>query len=86
MISTHPYRGTINGVSSNRRDSKNTKYIDEEDRLVELANQYGAEYRVGEITYGGDDDDAYRKLSSDLSRAAAKGVKSSIWPREGLPF
>ena len=86
VISTHPYRGTINGVSSNRRDSKNTKYIDEEDRLVELANQYGAEYRVGEITYGGDDDDAYRKLNLDLRRAAAKGIKSNIWPREGLPF
>lgn len=86
VISTHPYRDTINGVSSNRRDSKNTKYIDEEDRLVELANQYGAEYRVGEITYGGDDDDAYRKLNLDLRRAAAKGIKSNIWPREGLPF
>ena len=87
VISTHPYRGTINGASSNRRDSKNTKYIDEEDRLVELANQYGAEYRVGEITYGGDDDDdAYRKLNLDLRRAAAKGIKSNIWPREGLPF
>lgn len=86
VISTHPYRDTINGVSSNKRDSKNTKYIDEEDRLVELANQYGAEYRVGEITYGGDDGDAYRKLNLDLRRAAAKGIKSNIWPREGLPF
>ena len=86
VISTHPYRDTINGVSSNRRDSKNTKYIDEEDGLVELANQYGAEYRVGEITYGGDNDDAYRKLNLDLRRAAAKGIKSNIWPREGLPF
>lgn len=86
VISTHPYRGTINGVSSTRHDSKKTKYIDEEDRLVELANQYGAEYRVGEITYGGDDDDAYHKLSLDLRRAAAKGIKSNIWPREGLPF
>lgn len=41
---------------------------------------------MGEITYGGDDDDAYRKLNLDLRRAAAKGIKSNIWPREGLPF
>lgn len=86
VISAHPYRGSINGVSSVGHNDKNVKYVDEEDELIELANQYGAEYRIGEITYGGDDDDAYRKLSSDLSRAAAKGVKSSIWPREGLPF
>lgn len=86
VISAHPYRGSINGVSSVRHNDKNVKYVDEEDELIELANQYGAEYRIGEITYGGDDDDAYRKLSSDLSRAAAKGVKSNIWPREGLPF
>lgn len=86
VISVHPYRGSINGVSSVRHNDKNVKYVDEEDELIELANQYGAEYRVGEITYGGDDDDAYRKLNLDLRRAAAKGIKSNIWPREGLPF
>lgn len=86
VISAHPYRGSINGVSSVRHNDKNVKYVDEEDELIELANQYGAEYRIGEITYGGDDDDAYRKLNLDLRRAAAKGIKSNIWPREGLPF
>lgn len=86
VISAHPYRGSINGVSSVGHNDKNVKYVDEEDELIELANQYGAEYRIGEITYGGDDDDAYRKLNLDLRRAAAKGIKSNIWPREGLPF
>lgn len=87
VISTHPYRASIDGPSAVNDDSKTTSYLDEEDELISLAKEYGASYQIGAVTYADEaDHDAYSKLSQDLTRAAAKGVKSNIWPRDGLVF
>ena len=87
VISTHPYRASIDGPSAVDDDSKTTSYLDEEDELISLAKEYGASYQIGAVTYADEaDHDAYSKLSQDLTRAAAKGVKSNIWPRDGLVF
>ena len=87
VISTHPYRDSIDGPSAVDDDSKTTSYLDEEDELISLAKEYGASYQIGAVTYADEaDHDAYSKLSQDLTRAAAKGVKSNIWPRDGLVF
>ena len=87
VISTHPYRASIDGPSAVNDDSKTTSYLDEEDELISLAKEYGASYQIGAVTYADEaDHDAYSKLSQDLTRAATKGVKSNIWPRDGLSF
>lgn len=87
VISTHPYRASIDGPSAVDDDSKAISYLDEEDELISLAKKYGASYQIGAVTYADKTDyEAYSKLSQDLMRAATKGVKSNIWPRDGLVF
>ena len=87
VISTHPYRASIDGPSAVNDDSKTISYLDEEDELISLAKKYGASYQIGAVTYADETDyEAYSKLSQDLMCAATKGVKSNIWPRDGLVF
>lgn len=46
-----------------------------------------AEYQIGEIAYGGHDQQvAHENLDRDLRRSADLGIVANIWPRTGLPF
>lgn len=88
VISCHPYRGAVDGVSRKPEESdKTVPYFVEEQWLVDLASQHGAEYQIGEIAYGGRDQQvANENLDRDLRRSADLGIVANIWPRTGLPF
>lgn len=92
VISCHPYRGAVDGVSHKPGDyDKTMTYHDEEKLLRQLAERYNVEYRIGEIAYGGGHDgqsrrSAYTNLDQDLQHSANSGIVTNIWPREGLPF
>lgn len=92
IISCHPYRGAVDGVSHKPGDySKTITYHDEEKLLRQLAEQYNAEYRIGEIAYGGGHDGqaqhlAHANLDRDLQHSVNGGIITNIWPRTGLPF
>ena len=92
VISCHPYRGAVDGVSHKPGDyDKTMTYHDEEKLLRQLAERYNVEYRIGEIAYGGGHDGqaqhlAHANLDRDLQHSASSGIITNIWPRTGLPF
>lgn len=92
VISCHPYRGAVDGVSHKPGDyDKTMTYHDEEKLLRQLAERYNVEYRIGEIAYGGGHDGqaqhlARANLDRDLQHSASSGIITNIWPRTGLPF
>ena len=92
VISCHPYRGVVDGVSHKPGDyDKTMTYHDEEKLLRQLAERYNVEYRIGEIAYGGGHDGqaqhlAHANLDRDLQHSASSGIITNIWPRTGLPF
>ena len=92
VISCHPYRGAVDGVSHKPGDyDKTMTYHDEEKLLRQLAERYNVKYRIGEIAYGGGHDGqaqqlAHANLDRDLQHSASSGIITNIWPRTGLPF
>lgn len=92
VISCHPYRGAVDGVSHKPGDyDKTMTYHDEEKLLRQLAERYSVEYRIGEIAYGGGHDGqaqhlAHANLDRDLQHSASSGIITNIWSRTGLPF
>ena len=92
VISCHPYRGAVDGVSHKPGDyDKTMTYHDEEKLLRQLAERYNVEYRIGEIAYGGGHDGqaqhlAHANLDRDLQHSASSDIITNIWPRTGLPF
>ena len=75
VISTHPYRASIDGPSAVNDDSKTTSYLDEEDELISLAKEYGASYQIGAVTYADE---------ADLINVALFGMTAKEW-REQNP-
>lgn len=93
VVDFHPYRNEVDVAwTSNGEEVPGWSYDDYENELLRIAESHGARLIVGEVQFGGGDENpeiiqkSRQNLREALARSAAKGIKSNVWPRLGLPF
>lgn len=98
-VDFHPYRSEVDEPRVSATDGKygdtskreGWTYDDYENEMMKIAERYGAELIIGEVQFGGGEGPgqtvaAHRKEEEALARSTAKGIKTNVWPRAGLPF
>lgn len=99
MVDFHPYRSEVDeprvsateGKYGDMSKREGWTYDDYENEMMEIAEWFGAELIIGEVQFGGGEGPgatvrAHRKEGEALAKSTAKGIKTNVWPRAGLPF